>query len=229
MAYITNAPVTPAAIPTPTAGMAVAAGALLTSYASSEAKKAEAIGQQTSYLLQARNALEVANVRADLDSEYGAIQAGRLLQKAKTEELNWKIAGNTLLRREREANAAVRARAAANGIDYGGGSALAIQQQNTQAALMDVGVADFNALAARVLGFEDASAMLESTEIQNIMNRYAAGAQAGQYTQAAAATKRTGGLMSTYTLGAGLVNFGTTVYGEQAEAQKTAAASAPKK
>jgi hypothetical protein len=165
--------------------------------------------------LQARNALEVANVRADLDSEYGAIQAGRLLQKAKTEELNWKIAGNTLLRRERESNAAVRARAAANGIDYGGGSALAIQQQNTQAALMDVGVADFNALAARVLGFEDASAMLESTEIQNIMNRYAAGAQAGQYTQAAAATKRTGGLMSTYTLGAGLVNFGIAVSGEK--------------
>ena len=200
-----------------TPGMYTAGAGLLTAYASSEAKKAEAIGQQTSYLLQARNALEVANVRADLDAEYGAIQAGRLLQKAKTEELNWKIAGNTLLRREREANAAVRARAAANGIDYGGGSALAIQQQNTQAALMDVGVADFNALAARVLGFEDASAMLESTEIQNIMNRYAAGAQAGQYTQAAAATKRTGGLMSTYTLATGLVNFGTTVYGEQAK------------
>ena len=214
--YISTTGQPSTAIPTPTGGMAVAAGALLTSYASSEAKKAEAIGQQTSYLLQARNALEVANVRADLDAEYGAIQAGRLLQKAKTEELNWKIAGNTLLRRERESNAAVRARAAANGIDYGGGSALAIQQQNTQAALMDVGVADFNALAARVLGFEDASAMLESTEIQNIMNRYAAGAQAGQYTQAAAATKRTGGLMSTYTLATGLINFGTTVYGETA-------------
>ena len=206
-----------------TPAMYTAGAGLLTAYASSEAKKAEAIGQQTSYLLQARNALEVANVRADLDAEYGAIQAGRLLQKAKVEEMNWKIAGNTLLRRERESNAAVRARAAANGIDYGGGSALAIQQQNTQATLMDVGVADFNALAARVLGFEDASAMLESTEIQNIMNKYAAGAQAGQYTQAAAAAKRTGGLMSTYTLGAGLVNFGTIVSGEQAkqvEAQK---------
>ena len=198
-----------------TQGMYVAGAGLLTAYASSEAKKAEAIGQQTSYLLQARNALEVANVRADLDAEYGAIQAGRLLQKAKTEELNWKIAGNTLLRRERESNAAVRARAAANGIDYGGGSALAIQQQNTQATLIDVGIADMNALAARVLGFEDASAMLESTEIQNIMNKYAAKAQAGQYTQAAAATKRTGGLMSTYTLGAGLVNFGIAVSGEK--------------
>jgi hypothetical protein len=213
-----------------TPAMYTAGAGLLTAYASSEAKKAEAIGQQTSYLLQARNALEVANVRADLDAQYGAIQAGRLLQKAKTEEMNWKIAGNTLLRRERQSNAAVRARAAANGIDYGGGSALAIQQQNTQATLMDVGVADFNALAARVLGFEDASAMLESTEIQNIMNKYAAGAQAGQYTQAAAASKRTGGLMSTYTLGAGLVNFGTIVSGEQArqtETQKVSAAKAP--
>jgi hypothetical protein len=197
-----------------TPAMLTAGAGLITAYGASQARQAEAISQQTSYLLQARNALEVANVRADLDAEYGAIQAGRLLQKAKTEELNWKIAGNTILRRERETNAAVRARAAANGIDYGGGSALAIQQQNTQAALMDVGVADLNALAARVLGFEDASAMLESTEIQNILNKYAAGAQAGQYQQAAAATKRTGGLMSAFTLGSAAVNFGTTVYGE---------------
>jgi hypothetical protein len=210
--------------------MLTAGAGLITAYGASQAKEAEAISQQTSYLLQARNALEVANVRADLDAEYSAIQAGRILQKAKTEELNWKIAGNTLLRREREANAAVRARAAANGIDYGGGSALAAQQQNTQATMLDVGVTDLNALAARVLGFEDASAMLESTEIQNILNKYAAGAQAGQYQQAATAARRTGGLMSTYTLGAGLVNFGTTVYGEQAkeaEAKKTAFVSAP--
>ena len=199
-----------------TPAMLTAGAGLITAYGASQAKEAEAISQQTSYLLQARNALEVANVRADLDAEYSAIQAGRILQKAKTEELNWKIAGNTLLRREREANAAVRARAAANGIDYGGGSALAVQQQNTQATMLDVGVTDLNALAARVLGFEDASAMLESTEIQNILNKYAAGAQAGQYQQAATAARRTGGLMSTYTLGTGLVNFGTTVYGETA-------------
>jgi len=213
-----------------TPAMLTAGAGLITAYGASQAKQAEAIGQQTSYLLQARNALEVANVRADLDAEYGAIQAGRILQKAKTEELNWKMAGNTLLRKERETNAAVRARAAANGIDYGGGSALAIQQQNTQATLLDVGITDLNALAARVLGFEDASAMLESTEIQNILNKYAASAQAGQYQQAAAATRRAGGLMSTYTLGSAAVNFGTTYYGEQAkqaEAQKVSAAKAP--
>jgi hypothetical protein len=199
-----------------TPAMLTAGTGLITAYGASQAKLAESISQQTGYLLQARNALEVANVRADLDAEYSAIQAGRILQKAKTEEMNWKVAGNTLLRRERESNASARARAAANGIDYGGGSALAIQQQNTQATLMDVGIADLNALAARVLGFEDASAMLESTAIQNIMNKYAASAQAGQYEQAAAATRRTGGLMSTYTLGKGLVDFGTTVYGETA-------------
>jgi hypothetical protein len=199
-----------------TPGMLTAGAGLITAYGASQARQAEAISQQTSFLLQARNSLEVANVRADLDAEYGAIQAGRLLQKAKTEEMNWKIAGNTLLRRERESNAAVRARAAANGIDYGGGSALAIQQQNTRATMMDVGVADLNALAARVLGFEDASAMLESTAVQNILNKYSATAQAGQYEQAAAASKRTGGLMSNYTLGSAAINFGTTVYGETA-------------
>lgn len=213
-----------------TPGMLTAGAGLITAYGASQARQAEAISQQTSFLLQARNTLEVANVRADLDAEYGAIQAGRLLQKAKTEEMNWKIAGNTLLRRERESNAAVRARAAANGIDYGGGSALAIQQQNTRATMMDVGVADLNALAARVLGFEDASAMLESTAVQNILNKYSATAQAGQYQQAAAASKRTGGLMSAYTLGSAAVNFGTTYYGEtakQAEAQRVSAATAP--
>lgn len=200
-----------------TPGILTAGAGLITAYGAGQARQAEAISQQTSFLLQARNSLEIANVRADLDAEYGAIQAGRILQKAKTEELNWKIAGNTLLKREREANASVRARAAANGIDYGGGSALAIQQQNTRATMMDVGVADLNALAARVLGFEDASAMLESTEIQNILNKYAAKTQAGQYQQAASAAGRTGGLMSAYSLGAGLVNFGTTVYGETAK------------
>ncbi len=213
-----------------TPGMLTAGTSLITAYGASQARLAESISQQTSYLLQARNSLEIANVRADLDSQYAAIQAGRILQKAKTEELNWRIAGNTILRRERESNAAVRARAAANGIDYGGGSALAIQQQNTQAALMDVGVADFNALAARVLGFEDASAMLESTEVQNILNKYSAKTQAGQYEQAATATRRTGGLMSDYTLGKGLIDFGSTYYGEQAkqaEAQRVSAAKAP--
>lgn len=213
-----------------TPGMLTAGAGLITAYGAGQARQAEAISQQTSFLLQARNALEIANVRADLDAEYGAIQAGRILQKAKTEEMNWKIAGNTLLRREREANAAVRARAAANGIDYGGGSALAVQQQNTRATLMDVGVTDLNALAARVLGFEDASAMLESTEIQNILNKYAAQTQAGQYQQAAAATRRTGGLMSTYSLASGAINFGTTYYGEtarQTAPQQTASAKAP--
>lgn len=200
-----------------TPGMYTAGAGLLTAYASSQAKLAESISQQTSYLLQARNSLEIANVRADLDAQYGAIQAGRILEKAKTEEMNWKIAGNTLLKRERESNAAVRARAAANGIDYGGGSALAIQQQNTQETMRDVGIADLNALAARVLGFEDASAMLESTAIQNILNKYSAQTQAGQYQQAAAATRRTGGIMSTYTLGSGLLNFGTNISGEMAK------------
>jgi hypothetical protein len=213
-----------------TPGMYTAGAGLLTAYASSQAKLAESISQQTSYLLQARNSLEIANVRADLDAQYGAIQAGRILEKAKTEEMNWKIAGNTLLKRERESNAAVRARAAANGIDYGGGSALAIQQQNTQETMRDVGIADLNALAARVLGFEDASAMLESTAIQNILNKYSAQTQAGQYQQAAAATRRTGGIMSTYTLGSGLLNFGATISGDMAkqqQSQQTSSAPAP--
>jgi hypothetical protein len=40
--------------------------------------------------------------------------------------------------------------------------------------MRDVGISDLNALTARVLGFEDATAMLQSTEYQNTLNLYSA-------------------------------------------------------
>jgi len=73
--------------------------------------------------------------------------------------------------------------------------------------MRDVGVSDLNALTARVMGFEDASAMLQSTEYQNYLNRFTAQRQAGQYTQASTAARMTGGLLANATLAKAVPTF----------------------
>lgn len=192
---------------TPTLGPAQAIGGLLDAYASSEMQRASAIQQQTAYMLQARDTLAVAEVRADLDETYAAVQSGRMLQKAETDARNWQIAGNTLLRNMRQTNAALRARAAASGVALGSGSIEAVQTENVAATMRDVGITDLNALSARVLGFEDVSAMLQSTELQNTLNLFQAQRQSGQYNQAASAARQTGGMLANFTLARGVTNF----------------------
>jgi hypothetical protein len=186
----------------------MAGAGLLQAYASGQAAKAAAIQQQTGYLLQARNSLALADVRANYSEQYAAIQAGRTLKKAEIEATNYQMAGNQLLRNLRSTNAAMRARAAANGVALGSGSIQAVQNENTGAAMRDVAVADFNALAARVFGFEDASAMMESTRIQNIMDRYAAQTGAQQMEMAGSAGVKQAGLLAN----AKLVEGGISAY-----------------
>lgn len=183
-----------------TQGQAVGIAGLIGAYGESQAQKAAAINQQTSYLLQARDTLAVAEVRADMSEQYATIQAGRTIKKAEIEAQNYQIAGNTLLKNMRATNAAMRARAAASGVVLGEGSVQAVQRENVAATMRDVGIADLNALTARVLGFEDASAMLQSTEYQNTLNLYSARSQAGQLTSAGASARRTGGLLAGATL-----------------------------
>ena len=184
-----------------TLGIAGAIGA----YGEAEAQKAAAINQQTGYLLQARDTLMVAEVRADMSEQYATIQAGRTVKKAEIEAQNYQIAGNTLLKNMRATNASMRARAAASGVVLGEGSVAAVQRENVAATMRDVGISDLNALTARVMGFEDASAMLQSTDYQNMLNLYSARSQAGQLSFAGAAARKTGGLLS----GATLVKAGT--------------------
>ena len=194
-------------------GGAIVAGAgLIASYAASQAQLAAGIQQQTGYMLQARDNLAVAEVRAEMSDQYAQIQAGRMLKKAEVEARNYQIAGNTLLRNLRSANATARARAAASGIAFGEGSAAAIQRENVQAAMFDVGIADLNALTAQVLGFEDAAAMIQSTDYQNFLNVFAAQRQAGQFTQAGKAARQQAGLLAGATLTRGAVDFAQTVY-----------------
>jgi hypothetical protein len=190
-----------------TPGQMTAGAGLLDAYAASQAQQAQAINTQTSYLLQARDTLAVAEVRADMSEQYATIQAGRTIKRAEIEAQNYQIAGNTLLKNMRATNASVRARAAASGVVVGEGSNLGIQRENVAGTMRDVGISDLNALTARVMGFEDASAMLQSTEYQNYLNRFTAQRQAGQYTQAASASRMTGGLLANATLAKAVPTF----------------------
>jgi hypothetical protein len=196
-----------ATAPNVTLGQAQAVGGFLDAYASSQMQKTAAIQQQTAYLVQARDTLAIAEVRAGLDETYAAVQAGRVLQKAETESRNWQIAGNTLLRNMRQTNATLRARAAASGVALGAGSIEAVQAENVAATMRDLGVVDLNALTAKVLGFDDAMGLIQSTELQNTLNLFQAQRQSGQYTQAAGAARQAGGMLSSFTLARGVANL----------------------
>ena len=198
-----------------TSGQALGIAGLIGAYGESEAQKAAAINQQTGFMLQARDTLMVSEVRADMAEQYATIQAGRTLKRAEMEAQNYTIAGNTLLKNMRATNAAVRARAAASGVVLGEGSVQAVQRENVAGTMRDVGIADLNALTARVLGFEDASAMMESTDIQNMLNLYTARSQAGQLTSAGENARKTGGLLANATLIRGGIESYKVIKGEK--------------
>ena len=190
-----------------TTGQTVGIAGFIGAYGESQAQQAAAINQQTGYMLQARDTLAVAQVRADMADQYATIQAGRTIKKAEIEAQNYQIAGNTLLKNMRVTNAAMRARAAASGVVLGEGSVQAVQRENVAATMRDVGIADLNALTARVLGFEDASAMLQSTDYQNTLNLYSARSQAAQGEFAGTAARRAGGILANATLAKAGVDY----------------------
>jgi hypothetical protein len=194
-----------------TEGQMLGVAGFINAYGQAQAQQAAAIQQQTGYLLQARNTLAVAEVNAEYSNLYAQVQAGRTLKKAEIEARNYQIAGNQLLKNLRKTNAAMRARAAASGVAFGEGSAQAIQNENVRNVMQDVAIADLNALTAQVMGFEDVTAMLQSTEMQNTLNLFAARQQAGQYQQAGKAARQAGGLLAGATLTAGAIEAGKAI------------------
>ena len=175
------------------------------------AQQTAAIYQQGLYEVQALDTLRLAQIRTDQDQKYAAIQAGRKLLAAERQALNYTIQGNSLLRGMERANAAVRARAAANGVVYNEGSALTAQASNVGATYRDVGMTDLNALTARILGFEDAGAMILAAKEQADLTMSAAEAQANQLRVAGDFAVKSGGLLSGATLLQGGMNFAQTV------------------
>jgi hypothetical protein len=190
-----------------TPGQTIGIAGMIGAYGESQAQQAAGINQQTGYMLQARDTLAVAQVRADMSEQYATIQAGRTLKKAEIEAQNYTIAGNSLLKNMRATNATVRARAAASGVVLGEGSVQGIQRENVAATMRDVGIADLNALTARVLGFEDASAMLQSTDYQNTLNLFSARSQAGQLEFAGSTARKSAGILANATLAKAGVDY----------------------
>lgn len=184
---------------------------LASAITSAGAQKTAAIYQQGLYEVQAIDTLRLAQIRTDQDQKYAAIQAGRKLLSAERQALNYTIQGNTLLRGMERSNSAVRARAAANGIVYNEGSAASIQAANVGATYRDVGMSDLNALTARILGFEDAGAMILASKEQAELTMSAAEAQASQLRMAGQFAVDSGGLLSGATLLQGGLNFAQTV------------------
>lgn len=184
---------------------------LATAITNAGAQKTAAIYQQGLYEVQAIDTLRLAQIRTDQDQKYATIQAGRKLLSAERQALGYTIQGNTLLRGMERSNAAVRARAAANGIVYNEGSAAGIQIANVGATYRDVGMSDLNALTARILGYEDAGAMILASKEQAELTMSAAEAQASQMRLAGKFAVESGGLLSNATLLQGGLNFAQTV------------------
>ena len=184
---------------------------LATAITNAGAQKTAAIYQQGLYEVQAIDTLRLAQIRTDQDQKYATIQAGRKLLSAERQALGYTIQGNTLLRGMERSNAAVRARAAANGIVYNEGSAAGIQLANVEATYRDVGMSNLNALTARILGYEDAGAMILASKEQAELTMSAAEAQASQMRLAGKFAVESGGLLSNATLLQGGLNFAQTV------------------
>jgi hypothetical protein len=174
------------------------------------AQQAAAYYQQGLYEVQAIDTLRLAQIRTDQDQKYASIQAGRKLKQAEMQALNYTIAGNTLLRGMERANAAVRARAAANGTVSGEGSAASVQAANVGATYRDVGVTNLNALTARIMGYEDASAMMLAAKEQADLTMNAAETQAKQLKMAGEFAVKSGGLLSGVSFGEGVLRFAQT-------------------
>lgn len=163
---------------------------------SAGAQKASGIYQAGLYELQAIDTLALADIRATQTERTATIQAGRKLLQAKLEARNYQIQGNQILRNLRATNAAIRARAAANGISIGSGSAYDAQRRNQEDAFFDLSISDFNALTARVYGFEDAASMYLQGIRQGLYDKYAAETQARELRTAGKFTKKSGGLIA---------------------------------
>tara|TARA_R100001443_G_scaffold77680_1_gene84862 strand:+ start:1096 stop:1743 length:648 start_codon:yes stop_codon:yes gene_type:complete len=168
--------------------------------AAAGSQKAAGIYQAGLYELKAIDTLALADIRAEQTEKIGTIQAGRRLIQSKIQARNYMIQGNRVLKNMRATNAALRARAAANGVSLGSGSIAGLQQSNTDEAMFDLTLLDYNALNAKVMGFEDAGAMYISAIRQGLYDKSAAKLQANQFRTAGSFAKKSGGLLADQTL-----------------------------
>lgn len=196
-------------------GSTVAAGALagagfFSALGSGYASQAQGYYQQAAYALQATENMRMAGLRADKAVEYAVLQADRKTQQTEFEVINYKIQGNTLLRNLSKTNAAARARAGANGMTTGSGTAISLQTANVENVYRDVGITDLNALVARVFGAEDATNILKAGFDNAFYEREAAIGNTKTLLQSGSTAAKTGGLLQSAALIEGGIGFAKT-------------------
>ena len=192
------------------AGVTALAG-LFSSASSAYATQAQGYLQQASYAAQAQENLRLSGLRADKEIEYANLAYERKLFQTQISELNYKVQANSLLDNLRRTNSAARARAAAAGLDPGGGSALAVQEANIRATYNDVGITNLSALVARVFGMEDATNILRAGYDNAFYTREAAIANSQSLLAAGGYASKSAGLLSTAKLTEGALQFAKTV------------------
>lgn len=192
------------------AGMTAAAG-LFSSIGAAYAQQAQGYTQQAAYAAQANANLQLAGLRADKEIEYAQLNFDRRQFQTRIDQLNYKVQANSLLDNLRRANASARARAAAGGLDPGGGSAYAIQRENVRQTYQDVGMVELSALVARVFGMEDATNILRAGYDNAFYAREEALVGANTALQAGGYATKTAGLLANATLAQGAIQFARTV------------------
>jgi hypothetical protein len=201
--------ISPATLSAITTGASSLTG-LFTGIASGYAQKASGFLQQAGYAAQASSNLYLAGLRADKEIEYANIQFRRKQFQTQMDQINYKIAANSLLQDLRRTNAAVRARAAANGVAIGEGSAMGVQTQNVLDTYRDVGLVDLSALAARVFGMEDATNILKAGYDSAFYEREAAISNAKALLRGGSASAKQGGLLGNISMIESGVKFAQT-------------------
>lgn len=193
-----------------TAGQLQAGAGLFNAIGASFASRAEGYLQQAGYAMQARQNLELAGLRADKAIEYADLEFKRKQFQTELQQINYKIQTNQLLSDLRKSNAAVRARAAANGMDLGSGIAMSVSTRNIMDTFRDVSFLSLSALTARVFGMEDATQVLRAGYDSAFYEREAAlrGAQSAQ--QAGSIAAQRGGLLANAQLLEGGLKFAQT-------------------
>jgi hypothetical protein len=189
----------------------MALSGVFSSIGSAYAQQAQGYLQQAGYAAQAQSNLRLSGLRADKEIEYAELAFARRKFQTNIEQLNYKVQANSLLNNLRRTNASARARSAAAGLNPGGGSALAIQEQNVRQTYQDVGMVDLSALVARVFGMEDATNILRSGYDNAFYTREQAISNTNALLTAGGYAADTGNLLAGATLSQGALSFARTV------------------
>ena len=186
------------------------AAGLVAGIGAAYSQQAAGFYQQAGYAIQAQENLRMAGLRADKTVEYGEAAFQRNLKKIEYETLNYKIQANTLMKDLRRVNASALARGYASGVVATQGSIEGIRGVNIREVYQDVGLSDLNALTARILGLEDATAMLKASYDSAFYEREAAIVNASTLERTGKIAIKTGGLLAGVELGKAATGFATT-------------------